>query len=72
MFHQILEEAQAGDQLGALIRGVKRDDIRRGMVMCKPGSVKAEDHVETQVENLTFSSSLWYSTVRDWINNNIF
>lgn len=30
MFHQILEEAQAGDQLGALVRGVKRDDIRRG------------------------------------------
>lgn len=30
MFHQILEEAQAGDQLGALVRGVKRDDIKRG------------------------------------------
>lgn len=49
MFHQILEEAHAGDQLGALIRGVKRDDIRRGMVMCKPGTARAEDHVETQV-----------------------
>lgn len=45
MFHQILEEAQAGDQLGALVRGMKRDDIRRGMVMCKPGSVKAQDNV---------------------------
>lgn len=49
MFHQILEEAQAGDQLGALVRGVKRDDIRRGMVMCKPGTVKAADQVEAQV-----------------------
>ncbi|XP_026472469.1 elongation factor Tu, mitochondrial [Ctenocephalides felis] len=49
MFHQILEEAQAGDQLGALVRGMKRDDIRRGMVMCKPGSVKAQDNVEAQV-----------------------
>lgn len=49
MFHQILEEAQAGDQLGALVRGVKRDDIKRGMVMCKPGTVKANDHVEAQV-----------------------
>lgn len=48
MFHQILEEAQAGDQLGALVRGVKRDDIKRGMVMAKPGTVKAQDHVETQ------------------------
>ncbi|KAJ4445551.1 hypothetical protein ANN_12231, partial [Periplaneta americana] len=49
MFHQILEEAHAGDQLGALVRGVKREDIRRGMVMCKPGSIKAQDHVEAQV-----------------------
>lgn len=49
MFHQILEEAQAGDQLGALVRGVKREDIRRGMVMAKPGTVKAEDHIEAQV-----------------------
>jgi elongation factor Tu len=49
MFHQILEEAHAGDQLGALVRGVKREDIRRGMMMCKPGSVKAQDNVETQV-----------------------
>ncbi|XP_044734572.1 elongation factor Tu, mitochondrial [Chrysoperla carnea] len=49
MFHQILEEAQAGDQLGALIRGIKRDEIKRGMVMCKPGSVKAHDNVEAQV-----------------------
>jgi len=49
MYHQILEEAQAGDQLGALVRGVKRDDIKRGMIMCKPGTVKAADQVEAQV-----------------------
>ena len=49
MFHQILDEAQAGDQLGALVRGIKRDDIKRGMVMCKPGSVKALDQMEAQV-----------------------
>lgn len=49
MFHKILEEAQAGDQLGALVRGIKRDDIKRGMVMCKPGSVKANDNFEAQV-----------------------
>lgn len=52
MFHQILEEAQAGDQLGALVRGVKREDVRRGMVMCKPGSIKAQDNVEAQVIQL--------------------
>lgn len=49
MFHQILDEAQAGDQLGALVRGVKRDDIKRGMVMCKPGTCKAIDHLKAQV-----------------------
>lgn len=49
MFHQILEQAQAGDQMGAMIRGVKRDDIRRGMVLVKPGSVKLVDNVDAQV-----------------------
>ena len=53
MFHKILEEAQAGDQLGALIRGLKRDDIRRGMIMCKPGTMKAHDHVEAQIYMLS-------------------
>lgn len=45
MFHQLLDQAQAGDQLGVLVRGVKRDEIRRGMVLCKPGSHKMVDHV---------------------------
>lgn len=53
MFHKILEEAHAGDQLGALVRGLKRDDIKRGMVMCKPGTIKAHDHLETQIYILT-------------------
>jgi len=49
MFHQILEEAEAGDQLGALVRGLKRDDVKRGMVLAKPGTMKSHDNVETQV-----------------------
>ena len=48
MFHQILSEAQAGDQLGALVRGLKREDVRRGMVLCKPGTMKAYDNIEAQ------------------------
>lgn len=52
MFHKILEESHAGDQLGALVRGIKRDDIRRGMVMCKPGSVKAHDNVRSDLLNI--------------------
>lgn len=53
MFHQTLEEAEAGDQMGALLRGLKREDIRRGMIMCKPGSLKAYDHLECQMYMLT-------------------
>uniref|UniRef100_A0A8D8UG67 Elongation factor Tu n=1 Tax=Cacopsylla melanoneura TaxID=428564 RepID=A0A8D8UG67_9HEMI len=53
MFHKILDEAQAGDQLGALIKGLKRDDISRGLIMAKPGTVKMHDHYEAQVYLLT-------------------
>lgn len=53
MFHQILNKAEAGDQLGALIRGVKRDEIRRGMCLCKPGTIKMHNKVEAQVYLLT-------------------
>ena len=38
MFHKELPEGQAGDNLGALLRGVKREDLRRGMVLCAPGA----------------------------------
>ena len=49
MFHKSLDRAEAGDNLGALIRGLKRDDVRRGMVMCQPGSLKPQQRVEAQV-----------------------
>lgn len=56
MFHQLLDQAQAGDQLGVLIRGVKRDDVRRGMVLAKPGTLKMNDHVSTLLTTVTL---LW-------------
>ncbi|XP_074427658.1 elongation factor Tu, mitochondrial, partial [Larus michahellis] len=49
MFHKSLERAEAGDNLGALLRGLKREDVRRGMVMGKPGSLRALRKVEAQV-----------------------
>ncbi|XP_043914466.1 elongation factor Tu, mitochondrial isoform X2 [Protopterus annectens] len=49
MFHQNLDHAEAGDNLGALVRGLKREDVRRGMVMCKPGSIRPHQKVEAQV-----------------------
>lgn len=48
-FRKILDEAQAGDQLGILLRSVKRDEIRRGMTLCKPGSSKAHDNCEAHI-----------------------
>lgn len=49
MFHKSLDKGQAGDQLGALVRGVKREDIRRGMVMCVPGTVSSHTKIKAQV-----------------------
>ncbi|KAG9465668.1 elongation factor Tu, mitochondrial [Eleutherodactylus coqui] len=49
MFHKSLERAEAGDNLGALVRGLKREDIRRGMVMCKPGTIKPHQKIQAQV-----------------------
>ena len=49
MFHKILDRGEAGDNLGALVRGVKREDVRRGMVLCAPGTVKSHTKFEAQV-----------------------
>lgn len=49
MFHKLLDEGQAGDQVGLLLRGVKKDEVCRGMVLAKPGSVKLNDNLEAQV-----------------------
>ena len=49
MFHQTLDVGQAGDQLGALIKGVKRDEVKRGMVIAKPGTLKLANRVVAQV-----------------------
>merc|ERR1712098_730733 len=53
MFHKILEEANAGDQMGVLARGIKASDVRRGMCVVKPKSVKQHDSVEAQVYMMT-------------------
>ena len=49
MFRKILDSAQAGDNIGALLRGVERDQIVRGQVLCKPGSVKPHKKFVGQV-----------------------
>ena len=52
MFHKILEEANAGDQMGLLARGLKQSDVRRGMCVVKPKSVKQHDSFRAQVRNM--------------------
>jgi elongation factor Tu len=49
MFRKLLDQGQAGDNVGILLRGTKRDDIERGQVLCKPGSIKPHTKFEAEV-----------------------
>ena len=53
MFQKILEDAQAGDNVGCLLRGVDKEDIERGQVLCKPGSITPHTQFEGEVYILT-------------------
>ena len=53
MFRKLLDEAQAGDNIGALLRGINRDQIQRGQVLAVPGSVKCHTKFTAQVYVLT-------------------
>ncbi|AUB78961.1 MULTISPECIES: elongation factor Tu [Spiribacter] len=49
MFRKLLDEGRAGDNIGALLRGTKRDDVERGQVLCKPGSITPHTKFECEV-----------------------
>ena len=53
MFHKLMDFAEAGDNIGALLRGVQRNEIERGQVLCKPGSIQPHTHFMGQVYVLT-------------------
>ena len=53
MFRKLLDSAEAGDNIGALLRGVQRTEIERGQCLCKPGSVKCHNKFTAQVYVLT-------------------
>jgi elongation factor Tu len=53
MFRKLLDEGQAGDNLGCLLRGAKREDIERGQVLAKPGSITPHTQFEAEVYVLT-------------------
>ncbi|HEA3091689.1 TPA: elongation factor Tu, partial [Aeromonas salmonicida] len=49
MFRKLLDEGRAGENIGALLRGVKREDVERGQVLAKPGSIKPHTKFESEV-----------------------
>jgi elongation factor Tu len=53
MFRKLLDQAEAGDNVGVLLRGVQRSDVERGQVICKPGTVKPHTHFQGEVVVLT-------------------
>jgi len=53
MFHKLLDSGQAGDNVGCLLRGIKREEVERGQVLCKPGSIKPHTRFEAEVYVLT-------------------
>ena len=53
VFRKLLDQAQAGDNIGALLRGTKKEDVERGQVLCKPGSITPHTNFEANVYVLT-------------------
>jgi elongation factor Tu len=53
MFRKLLDQGQAGDNIGVLLRGTRKDDVERGQVLAKPGSITPHTHFEAQVYVLT-------------------
>jgi elongation factor Tu len=53
MFRKLLDQGQAGDNIGVLLRGTKKEDVERGQVLAKPGSITPHTHFEAQVYVLT-------------------
>jgi elongation factor Tu len=53
MFRKLLDSGEAGDNIGALLRGVQREDVERGQVLCKPGSVKPHTKFKAEAYILT-------------------
>jgi elongation factor Tu len=60
MFRKILDRGEAGDNVGLLLRGIEKTDIRRGMVICKPGSVTP--HTDFQSRSLRIIKSRRWSS----------
>jgi elongation factor Tu len=49
MFHKLLDQGEAGDNAGVLLRGIEKDDVERGQVLAKPGSIKPHAEFEAEI-----------------------
>src|SRR5690606_36496398 len=49
MFRKLLDEGRAGENVGVLLRGTKRDEVERGQVLCKPGTIKPHTKFESEI-----------------------
>ena len=54
MFHQTVDQAQPGDQLGILLKNIRKEDVRRGVFVGKPGSLKMHNKFDCQVRKRMF------------------
>ena len=66
MFRKILDQGQAGDNVGCLLRGVKREDIQRGQVLCKPGSITPHTKFKAEVYFLKKAEGGRHTPVFNW------
>jgi elongation factor Tu len=65
MFRKLLDQGQAGDNIGALLRGTKREEVERGQVLCKPGSVKPHTKFKAEAYILTKDRPQFYFRTTD-------
>src|ERR1700742_3543656 len=65
MFRKLLDQGQAGDNIGALLRGTKREEVERGQVLCKPGSVKPHTKFKAEAYILTNYRPQFYFRTTD-------
>ena len=54
MFRKLLDQGEAGDNVGCLLRGTKREDVERGQILCKPGSVKPHTKFKAEAPDAIF------------------
>ena len=58
MFRKLLDQGEAGDNVGLLLRGIDKNEIKRGMILCKPGQVKAHSKFKAEVYEKRFRGEL--------------